>query len=221
MRQRVVSSQPRSLGLMPETSSAVTQAAGTCAVRARSSSCPASSGLVAKVTWSGTPAAVGVGGPAAGQVQRSVDHRLPVPAGLGQVDRDLGVVDLAAGAGVLAGHPDAVRALLAIARLVDHQDRLRVAKVVDNLAAYVVTHLAGVPHRPAGQLLQASGLASPACLAIVQQCLPGRSVRSPYTKALARRRGSTRVHRPAMRPSNSSRAACQRAGSMLWPTATV
>jgi hypothetical protein len=68
-----------------------------------------------------------------------------------------------------------------------------------------------------------SGLASPACSAIVQQFLRGRSARSPSTNALARRRGSTRPNRPATRPSNSSSPACQRAGSTsrLWPAATV
>lgn len=50
-------------------------------------------------------AAVGVISPAAGHVQLPVNDRVPVPAGIGQVDRDLGVVDLAAGAGVLTLHP--------------------------------------------------------------------------------------------------------------------
>src|SRR5512132_2833823 len=66
-----------------------------------------------------------------------------------------------------------------------------------------------------------SGLGSPACSAIVQQFLRGRSASSPRTNALARHRRSTRPNRPATRPSNSSNNSCQRAGSTLWPAATV
>ena len=59
------------------------------------------------------------------------------------------------------------------------------------------------------------GLASPACSASVQQFLRGRSDNSPSTNSRARRRGSTRVNRPAMRPIRASNMSCQRAGSML------
>jgi hypothetical protein len=50
-------------------------------------------------------AAVGIAGPAAGHVQVPVDQGVPGVGGIDQVDRDLGVVDLAGGAGVLALHP--------------------------------------------------------------------------------------------------------------------
>jgi hypothetical protein len=68
-----------------------------------------------------------------------------------------------------------------------------------------------------------SGLASPACSAIVQRFLRGRSESSPLTNALARRRSSTRANRPATRPITSSNSSCHRAGSTatLWPAATV
>src|SRR5215203_2219060 len=68
-----------------------------------------------------------------------------------------------------------------------------------------------------------SGLGSPACSAIVQQFLRGRSASRPRTNALARRRRSTRPNRPATRPSNSSNNSCHWAGSTsrLWPAATV
>ena len=66
-----------------------------------------------------------------------------------------------------------------------------------------------------------SGLELPACSAIVQQFLRGRSASSPTTNALARLRGSTRANRPATRPNNASRPAVQLAGSTLWPAATV
>jgi hypothetical protein len=53
------------------------------------------------------------------------------------------------------------------------------------------------------------------------QFLHGRSASSPYTNALARRRGVTRRNRPATRLSNSSSPACHLAGDALWPAATV
>jgi hypothetical protein len=66
-----------------------------------------------------------------------------------------------------------------------------------------------------------SGVAWPACSAIVQQFFLGRSASSPSTNARACRRGSTRANRPATRPSSSSSPACQLAGVTLWPAATV
>ena len=61
--------------------------------------------------------------PALGQVQLAVDHPMPSGSCVGQVDGDLGVVDLAGGAGVLATHPHRAGALLEVAGLVDHQHR--------------------------------------------------------------------------------------------------
>src|SRR4029450_6874749 len=50
-----------------------------------------------------------------------------------------------------------------------------------------------------------SGVASPACSAIVQQFLRGRSASSPSTNPLARRRGSSRPNPPPPPPSDSLR----------------
>jgi hypothetical protein len=74
-----------------------------------------------------------------------------------QIDGDLGVVDLAGGAGVLATHPDGVAALLEVAGLIDDQHRARVAEVLDYQGAHVVADGAVVPHRPGQQVLQAVG----------------------------------------------------------------
>jgi hypothetical protein len=78
-----------------------------------------------------------------------------VPAGVGQVDGDLGVVDLAEGAGVLALHSDRGRALLAVTRLIDHQHRLGVAEVLDEVVPNVVADGVLIPDRPAEQVLHA------------------------------------------------------------------
>src|SRR6185312_11337466 len=48
----------------------------------------------------------------------AVDHRVPPRAGIGEVDRDLGVLDSTRGAGVLALHADGCAALLQISGLV-------------------------------------------------------------------------------------------------------
>src|SRR3954464_14420324 len=66
-----------------------------------------------------------------------------------------------------------------------------------------------------------SGVASPACSAIVQQFLRGRTVRNPSTKAWTRCRTSTRPHRPATRSSSSSIPARQPAGPTLAPAVTA
>ena len=70
-----------------------------------------------------------------------------------QVDGDLGVLDAAGGAGVLALDPDGGGALLEVAGLVHHQHRLGVAQVLSDVVANVIAHLVVVPHRPAKQVL--------------------------------------------------------------------
>jgi hypothetical protein len=53
----------------------------------------------------GSSTAIRILGPARRQVQITINQGVPVPAGVGEVDGDLGVVDLAGGAGVLASRP--------------------------------------------------------------------------------------------------------------------
>jgi hypothetical protein len=217
------SSQPRSAGLPPSTASAVTQPAGTPAASAVQHH-PGQLGLGREPDPGGDAGGLqarGIVSPALGQVQLAVDHPVPSIAGIGQVDGDLGVVDLAGGAGVLASHPHRVGALLAVAGLVDHQHRARVTQVLQQVLAEVVADPVVVPHRPASRCCIPSGLVSPACSASVQQFLRGRSASSPSTNARARRRGSTLANRRATRPSSSSSLACQLAGVTLWPAATV
>jgi hypothetical protein len=69
------------------------------------------------------------------------------------MDRDLGVLDPARGAGVLALNPDGVLALLQIAGLVHDQHRVRFAEVIGDEPAQVRGHPVGVPDRPAQQVL--------------------------------------------------------------------
>jgi site-specific DNA recombinase len=97
----------------------------------------------------------GIVDPALGQVELAVDHAMPGRGGIGQVDGDLGVVELAGGAGVLALDPDRVAALLEIAGLIDHQHRARVAEVLDQIIPDVVADRVVVPDRSGQQVLQA------------------------------------------------------------------
>jgi hypothetical protein len=76
-----------------------------------------------------------------------------VSARVGQEHADLGVLDAAGGAGVLALDTDAVDAFLQVAGLVDHQNAVGVAEPVDHHLAYVVADDVGVPCRPVEQSL--------------------------------------------------------------------
>jgi hypothetical protein len=106
----------------------------------------------------GHPQAVGSIDPALGQVQLPVDQGMPCPAGVHQVDRDLGVLDPPSGAGVLALDPNGRRPLLEIAGLVHHQHRLGVAEVLDHIGAHVVADRVVVPDRPGQQVLHPVGV---------------------------------------------------------------
>ena len=80
---------------------------------------------------------------------------MPARAGVGQVDRDLGVLDPSGGAGVLALHPDRGHALLEVAGLVDHQHRVAVCEGGGDVVAQVITHSIGVPRGSPEQVLHA------------------------------------------------------------------
>jgi hypothetical protein len=82
---------------------------------------------------------------------------VPGRGGIRQVDGDLGVVDLAGGAGVLALYPDRAGALLEVPGLVDHQHRTLLTEVLDQVVAHVVADPVVVPDRPGQQVLQAVG----------------------------------------------------------------
>ena len=149
----------------------------------------------------GGPAAVGVAGPGTRDIQLPVHRRVPRAAGVDEVDGDLGVLDPPGRAGVLALDPDGVGALLHVAGLVDHQHRLL---VVRGARRRTRAHRRGRRRHPTtarpSRCCMPSGVASPAHSAIVQQFLRGRSDSSPSTNRPARRRGSTRANRPAIRP---------------------
>jgi hypothetical protein len=109
-------------------------------------------GLLAET---GSAAAVGVGGPGARNIQFPVHSGVPTPACVNQVYSDLGVLDSARGAGVLALDGNRAGALLHVPGLVDHQHRLVVVQVLHHVTAHVVADGVGVPLGPPQQVLHA------------------------------------------------------------------
>src|SRR4029078_10574067 len=98
--------------------------------------------------------AVRIFSPAAGKVESAVDESVPAGRGVGQVDRHLGVLDPAGGAGVLALHPDRRGAFLHGAGFVDPQDRAGIAERVDDVVTQIIADLLGVPAGAGQQVLQ-------------------------------------------------------------------
>ncbi len=156
------------------------------------------------------PAARRVGQPSLGQVQLAVDHAMPGGGGIGQVDGDLGVVDLAGGAGVLALHPDGVAALLEVAGLVDDQQRSGVGQVLEQVVADVARTACSSQTARLSRCCRLSGVAWPACSAIVQQFL-----RAAPTAARAPMRGRA-VGAPPARTGRRSGQAARPALSANW-----
>ncbi|GAA3469441.1 hypothetical protein GCM10018965_039940 [Nonomuraea roseola] len=110
-----------------------------------------------------SPAAVRVACPRARNVQLAVHCRVSAAARVDEIDGDLGVLNPARGAGVLALHTNGVRALLHIPGLVDHQQCVLVVQMLQHVLTHVVTHAAGIPPGPAEQVLHAvrTGLPGP------------------------------------------------------------
>jgi hypothetical protein len=82
---------------------------------------------------------------------------MPACSGVGEVDRDLRVLDPPGGAGVLPLHPDRAAALLHVPGLVDDQHRAGLAEVGDDVVAQGRSDAVGVPDRPGQQVLHAVG----------------------------------------------------------------
>jgi hypothetical protein len=89
---------------------------------------------------------------------------VPGIAGVQEVDGDLGILDPAGGAGVLALHSHRLEALLEIPGLVDDQHRLGVAQVLDHIVAEVIADPVVVPDRPTQQVLHPIGAGLPSVL---------------------------------------------------------
>lgn len=76
----------------------------------------------------------------------------PRPRGVGQIHRDLGILDPPGGAGVLALGAHGARTLLDVSGLVDHEDPI-VAEPIHDIATQVVADPIVVPGRASQQVL--------------------------------------------------------------------
>ena len=76
-----------------------------------------------------------------------------MPAGVGQEDSDLRVLDPPGGASVLTSDPCRMLAFLEEASLVEDQGRLGVVHRLDDISPQVVADLVGVPVGSAEQML--------------------------------------------------------------------
>jgi len=104
---------------------------------------------------------------------------------VGQVHRNLSVLDTPSGAGVLTLHADRMHPLLDVAGFVNDQNRAGVAEGVDDIVTQIISNPVGVPFRRASRCCRPSGVASPRCSAIVQQFLRSGPETIPSINSLA------------------------------------
>src|SRR5258707_8647541 len=96
------------------------------------------------------------------KIQRTVDERMTVARNVGSEDPDLAVRDLACGASVLPRHSARRFALLEKAGLVDHEDRIVIRQMLDDIIAYDIAQGIRIPiHAAQDRLLTPwAGIAS-------------------------------------------------------------
>src|SRR5450631_891617 len=108
----------------------------------------ASFGLVAKLASGGHVGgfqAIRIVGPFLRKIQRAIDERMTVARNVGREDSDLAVRDLARGTRVLTRHPARRLALLEKAGLVDHEDRVVIRQMFDDIIADDIAQSISVP----------------------------------------------------------------------------
>src|ERR1035437_3113936 len=84
-------------------------------------------------------------GPFLRKIQRAVDERMTVARNVGREDADLAVRDLACGTSVLPRHSARRLALLEKAGLVDHEDRIVIRQMLDDIIADDIAQSIGIP----------------------------------------------------------------------------
>jgi hypothetical protein len=89
---------------------------------------------------------------------------VPGAGRVGEIDRNLRVLDPACRAGVLALHRRGAAALLKVARLIDHEHRVLAAQALGHVAAQVIADLVSVPGGAGQQVLQPARRGMPGLL---------------------------------------------------------
>src|SRR3981081_4148010 len=125
----------------------------------------ASFGLVAKPAWGGHICgfqAIWIVGPFLRKIQRTIDERMTVARNVGSEDPDLAVRDLACGTGILPRHAARRLALLEKAGLVDHEHRIVIRQMLDDIIADDIAQGISIPiHATQDRLLTPwAGIAS-------------------------------------------------------------
>src|SRR5712691_1572972 len=106
--------------------------------------------------------AIWIVGPFLRKIQCTVDERMTVARNVGSEDPDLAVRDLARRTSVLPRHAARRLALLEKAGLVDHEDRIVIRQMLDDIIAYDIAQGISIPiHAPQDRLLTPwAGIAS-------------------------------------------------------------
>jgi hypothetical protein len=89
--------------------------------------------------------AIWIVGPLFRKIQRAIDERMTVARNIGAEDADLAVRDLARGARVLPPHSARGLALLEKAGLVDHEDRVIIRQMLDDIIADDIAQSVCIP----------------------------------------------------------------------------
>src|SRR3977135_124176 len=89
--------------------------------------------------------AIWIVGPFLRKIQRTIDERMTVARNVGSEDPDLAVRDLARGTSVLPRHSARRLALLEKAGLVDHEDRIVIRQMLDDIIAYDIAQSISIP----------------------------------------------------------------------------
>ena len=135
-----------------------------------------------------------VGAPGLGQVEPEVEQGVRAGGHIRHEDHGLAVLDLAGDPRMLAGHPDGHLAFLQLGGLIQHQDRPRVAKLIEDEPLQALQRRLPVPGVLAQQRLHPPRRGVPGLLGQ----LPAR----PAVPGLAQQRadvGERRSTRPGLR----------------------
>src|SRR5471030_1157696 len=89
--------------------------------------------------------AIWIVGPFLRKIQRTIDERMTVARNVGSEDADLAVRDLARRTSVLPRHSARRLALLQKAGLVDHEDRIVIRQMLDDIIADDIAQAIGIP----------------------------------------------------------------------------
>src|SRR5882724_5584627 len=88
---------------------------------------------------------IGIVGPFLRKIQRAIDERMAMTRNVGSEDADLAVRDLACRTSVLPRYSASRFALLEKAGLVDHQHRIVVCQMLDDIVAHDIAQGISVP----------------------------------------------------------------------------